>query len=795
MRSFCSRPFETSSLLRLAAGSLAALPLMASSANAQCTGFNLTQSNGATLVPGTVDIGNHCDDCVTAVTLPFSVSIYGVNYTALRASSNGNLQFTANSNAYTNECLPEANLGIALLPYWDDLLTNSTNSGIYTSTSGTAPNRIFNIEWRATQYSGGLPINFAVRLYEDNSRVEYVYNTVGLGGSSATIGAEHTAFPATQFSCNTTSITPGTMLTLNCTNGPISPSASGSASPSIVTVCGSGANTLLSVLVNPGYNPASTGLAVTTNLSSIGGSVTQAFYDDGTHGDATAGDNRFSFQTSIPSSTSTGSKLLPFIVSDAQGRSASGNVGLQVNSCPTAGPDVWVARLTDVAYYGTVGGINAYAIGTDACNQGDVPVQWIASNNTHPVIGQNIYRLKNGRFEQIGQSWLKHGFSSTNSGTCGTCTSPPLGGQQLGVGCSDAYGAGLNGSQGGVGPRSEVNSTTGAYPYPFTEGPQVTSTDVRLQVFTSDVDPAQNAGALYFGEAHYVTADDARWTAGTTPATNGLNNASFQRMTFANTTSAPALVGGSIRTKVPAIQAWKDADPAVTLVPADYIDTSLGAPGIVARFWVGAKATDNGNGTWHYEYAVYNMNADRAGADFVVPVGNGAVISNIGFHGIFAHSGEPYPNTSTNPSNWVGTVSAGQIRFAPTQSFIPPAGDNVNALRWGTLYNFRFDSTTPPTTANATLALLKPGTGGSSVTATGIPAPAAVPGRTCDSLDFNNDGNIEPSDVDAYFSILGEGPCLPIGTTCNDLDFNNDGNIDPTDVDAYFSILGEGACL
>lgn len=66
----------------------------------------------------------------------------------------------------------------------------------------------------------------------------------------------------------------------------------------------------------------------------------------------------------------------------------------------------------------------------------------------------------------------------------------------------------------------------------------------------------------------------------------------------------------------------------------------------------------------------------------------------------------------------------------------------------------------------------------------------------CDSLDFNNDGNIEPLDVDAYFSVLGEGPCLgDIGNGCNDLDFNNDGNIEPRDVDAYFSVLGEGPCF
>ena len=69
------------------------------------------------------------------------------------------------------------------------------------------------------------------------------------------------------------------------------------------------------------------------------------------------------------------------------------------------------------------------------------------------------------------------------------------------------------------------------------------------------------------------------------------------------------------------------------------------------------------------------------------------------------------------------------------------------------------------------------------------------PVSLCDSLDFNGDGNIDPTDVDAYFSVLGEGPCLPANTNCNDLDFNNDGNIDPADVDAYFSVLGEGPCL
>ena len=86
----------------------------------------------------------------------------------------------------------------------------------------------------------------------------------------------------------------------------------------------------------------------------------------------------------------------------------------------------------------------------------------------------------------------------------------------------------------------------------------------------------------------------------------------------------------------------------------------------------------------------------------------------------------------------------------------------------------------------------------SSVCGSGTTAAATlavnVCGPVCNDLDFNNDGNIDPSDVDAYFSVLGEGPCTG-GVTCDGLDFNNDGNIDPSDVDAYFSVLGEGPCL
>ena len=80
-------------------------------------------------------------------------------------------------------------------------------------------------------------------------------------------------------------------------------------------------------------------------------------------------------------------------------------------------PDVVVWDLQSYANYGPAGGYHAYALGTTSCNQGDVPLLWQSSTNLHPVIGQNMYRWKDGRFEQIGMGWLKHGFFALSSRT------------------------------------------------------------------------------------------------------------------------------------------------------------------------------------------------------------------------------------------------------------------------------------------------------------------------------------------------------------------------------------------
>jgi len=110
--------------------------------------------------------------------------------------------------------------------------------------------------------------------------------------------------------------------------GPTSPTGVGAASPSAVDP---GQTTLLTVTVTPGTNPPSTGITVAGNLSPIGGSSSQSFFDDGTNGDVSPGDNVFSYQATVSGGTTGGNKSLPFTVADAELRSSTGSISLMVN--------------------------------------------------------------------------------------------------------------------------------------------------------------------------------------------------------------------------------------------------------------------------------------------------------------------------------------------------------------------------------------------------------------------------------------------------------------------------------
>ncbi len=436
-------------------------------------------------------------------------------------------------------------------------------------------------------------------------------------------------------------------------------------------------------------------------------------------------------------------------------------------SCDSVGPDVIVGGLDGILRWGTVGNVTGYSIGTTSCNIGDVPANWVASTVNHPVIAQNLYRYKDGRFEQIGLSWVKHGFAALSESLCCSCEFPPDG-TTLGVGCSDPYLASTNGDQGGVagcggacgglGPRSQVNAATGWFVHPYAfAGDTGNFIFKRLQVHNADVDPALNAGAVYYGEGQYVTIDDAA-------AGNQQNNASYRRATVGSFVSGGwnlALAGATTQ-QLAAIYAWQVQDPSVVIETVD--DLADG------RMHLGSRVTDNGNGTWHYEYALHNQTSHRSAGRFAVPIPAGVTVTNIGFHDVDYHSGEPYVGT-----DWPGQIAGGWLSWACAP--YDEVDDTANALRWGTLYNFRFDADSPPAAALAVIGLHRPGAPPAATVA--APAPQGSP---C-PWDLDGDGLVSIVDLLGLLGAWGSNPGGPP-------DFDGNGSVGITDLLELLSVWG-----
>ena len=389
------------------------------------------------------------------------------------------------------------------------------------------------------------------------------------------------------------------------------------------------------------------------------------------------------------------------------------------------GPDVIVGNLLDFVQSenGSVGGRVGLALGTDACNQGTIDVDWFAlPNSDHPFIPQNVYRMSGGatnneRFEQLGQSWGKHAFAAASSNSCGFgCNG--VGGTQLGSGCSDAYGAGLNGSQTGIGSRAWVNPFSGSFNGSTANNHSGHSHDVtshRMLVDVNDLNTSLNPGATYFAEAEYIVPHEGSWCQSHPDQCNMYNNASYKQYTVTgiNQPFSFSAVGSTVRAH-PAITAWTGAT-------VNQIEPDHGNDGI---WFMGYKVTNPSTGVWHYEYALYNQNLDRSIQSFSVPVGPGVNISNIGFHAPIQQPGWANDGTFNNQgyssTPWSVTQDASSITWS-TETFAQ--NQNANAIRFGTLYNFRFDADQAPNPTNAMVGYFKTG----SPSFVGVQAAGNVP--------------------------------------------------------------------
>jgi hypothetical protein len=397
------------------------------------------------------------------------------------------------------------------------------------------------------------------------------------------------------------------------------------------------------------------------------------------------------------------------------------------------GPDVVVGDLAGLAQFGSNGTQVGLAMATSTCNFGTEDVDYVAApSNDHPIIPQNLYRMSSGndnaeRFEQIGQSSVMHTFFALAQNLCSLgCNG--VSGSKLGSGCSDSNTASIN-SGPNLGSRAWINPFTGNFPAATVTNPNSHQGHVhdgvshRILTEAADLTTAQNPGATYYAEAQYVTPQEYAWCQSHAGQCNMYNNVSYRRFNVAGTSTFTfAPVGATIESQ-PAVRAWTGA----TFVQ---FEPSPGTDGIGI---VAYKVSNPSPGVWHYEYAVYNENLDRAIQSFSLPVGGSVVLTNVGFHAPPQHPGWAADGTAGDAgfssAPWTPVQADGAMSW---HSETLAQNPNANAIRWGTLYNFRFDSTQAPSATLATIGFFK----------SGSPITVAVQGPTVVTTNATISGRV-----------------------------------------------------
>lgn len=179
--------------------------------------FTASQKTYTYLVGGTGIPGIQVDDAVTTgIPIGFSFPFCGTSYTTVSPGSNGyvcfgNKNFNTLSNTQTSGVAP------AVMPIFDDV-SGSGGTASYLTT-GTAPNRVFTIEfknWR-WNYSGPVVLSYQVKLYEGGV-IEFLYKREGNAPNnpSATIGILNNSNDFQTL--NNTSATPTSQTTVFTTN-------------------------------------------------------------------------------------------------------------------------------------------------------------------------------------------------------------------------------------------------------------------------------------------------------------------------------------------------------------------------------------------------------------------------------------------------------------------------------------------------------------------------------------------------------------------------------------------------
>jgi len=337
----------------------------------------------------------------------------------------------------------------------------------------------------------------------------------------------------------------------------------------------------------------------------------------------------------------------------------------------------------------------------------------------HPYLVWNMYRIHDGRIEQIGASGVKHAFFTININCTINCGS----GNVLWPGCEDVYGTGTNNSNSNQGPRYDINPASGLFTSspsffdPGNAGSQTnTSSSFENRMMINDAD-LQVSGADYFLDAWYVVMHDVDiWNS---MGYHSLNpNESGGLWTFGPL--GPFSKGPPISEWVPEGTTDPLASHVAITVPSQTPTATYPDNLPQGHLRVLARATEVSAGRWRYNYAIQNFDFDRDIDEVRIPLPAGAGLFDTFF-------GAPVTD-GHQTLDWSVQRIGDELVFTapPPTPRPPPAPAASNALTWFSLFNFELETDVPPIETSLSLGVAEAGSPAE------LTAVAVAPGFTED---------------------------------------------------------------
>ncbi len=162
--------------------------------NTTSTYTTIIGQGGTTLIFDSGSSSDNDDDYYSGIPIGFTFNYLGGSYTTVDCNANG-FALLGGSSVSGNSWTPDISGSSGssgrpvLAPFWSDLelLSGSGGTNLGYTMTGTAPNRVFTLEWNKVEWtylSGVLSFSFQIKLYENNGAVEYCYNQEDIQSST-----------------------------------------------------------------------------------------------------------------------------------------------------------------------------------------------------------------------------------------------------------------------------------------------------------------------------------------------------------------------------------------------------------------------------------------------------------------------------------------------------------------------------------------------------------------------------------------------------------------------------------